>query len=511
MDFGGGCDVGARPCRVFPEGDFRETIAAMKMGGWISVLLETTLTRLRFCDADFMGKRQAIVSVSDLCQAMAFFATAAGYSPAWESLPPDAPSSAAPFADFDSRPGVYKKLLKKVENWSTLAGSRKFAAAKKEVRVAVAGKTRENRVKPSALGVFARGVVVGGASLVSAHATASATAADMETLYHETDVGRLVRELHRLGKYPQDDARFYTHMVYRYYMNDLHKRLADKDRVVRYPSIQRVMDVTLPVDCVGSTPPEFRSFLKSAGGGTVSAVTLPVPSKTERNAVVYGYDFESSVPWVPAVRSKIFDMFVRLNGSDNEDYLQVYPKYLLKGEAGCPEGSRAVVGALARSIEVSDLLKTLGTIERVGPETRSMLNEVLAVDQRVADVFPRYLGHEFQTGGEQLPERIGFFLQKSVRGVFRRIARKMPSFCNDVYTGLEIPYVSMDIFNEFCTERSSMKFHKRDETAWRSFVIDTRRIASILHTWSRKEEVQDFVVRFGSADSFLARVLEGLS
>ena len=498
MDFEGGCDVGARPCRVFPEGDFRQTIADMEMGEWLSALLEETLTRLRFCDADFMGKRQEIVSVSDLCQTMAYFATAAGYSPGWESRS-DAPSSAAPFADFQGRPGVYKKLLIKVENWSTLAGSKKVAAAKKQIKAAVAGKTREMRAKPSALGVFAGGIGVGGAS------------ADMEALYHETDTGRLVRELHQLGKYPQDDARFYAHMVYRYYMNDLHKRLADKKRVVRYPSIQRVLDVTLPVDCVGSTPPEFRSFLKSAGGDTVFAVTLPVPSKTERNAVVYGYDFESSVPWVPAVRSKIFDLFVRLNRSDNDDFMQVYPKYLIRGEAGCPEGRRAVVSALARSIEVSDLLKTLDSIGRVGPETRSMLNAVLAVDQRVADVFPRYLGHEFQTEGEQMRERIGFFLQDSVRGVFRGIARKMPSFCNDIYTGLEIPYVSMDIFNEFCTAKSSMKFQTRDEEAWRSFVIDTRRIASILHAWSRQEEAQDFVDRFGSADSFLARVFEGLS
>lgn len=496
MDFASVRNNGAHTGKAFSAVNIHKNIADMNMGPWISSLLNENLRNAQFCDNDFMGQGGDIVSISELCHTLAYCATVMGYSPTWEKPVPSS-SSSSTFDDFERRPGVYKTMLKKVENMSTLSGGGKLASARKATRISVSAKTSEMRAKPSSLGVFAD---IGDGR----------AAAEMGVIFHETDHKKIVCKLHRLGKHPQNDPRFYIHMVYRYYMNDLHKTLADRDKVLRYPSIQKVMDVKVPVNCVGSTPPEFRSFLKSSRGDTVFVETLPVPSKTEPNTVVYGYDFESTVPWVPVIRAKIFNMFVGLSNSD-QAFLLVYPKYLVKGEWGCAKGNVAVVNALARTIEMNDLARTLHSFRSISPETALMLNRVLSIDRNVAKILPRYTNHPFRTEGEQMRERIGFFLQDSVRGVFRKIASRMPSFCNDIYTGLSICFATMDVFSEFCNTKTSMKFRKREEEVWRNFVIDTHRIASILYAWGRKDEAEEFVQKYGSVDGYLARVMEGLS
>ncbi|CAM9091736.1 unnamed protein product [Ectocarpus sp. 12 AP-2014] len=437
-----------------------------------------------------MGQRGDIVTVSDLCQTMAYYATMMGYLPEWES------SSPSPtFAEFERRPGVFKTMLKKVDNWTTLTGTRKIASVKKRIRVAVHAKTMEMRGNPSSLGVFAE---------------KSGVAVEMQAIYQDTDPKRIICTLHRLGQHSQDDPRFYIHMVYRYYMNDSHKQLADDELVLRYPSLQKVMDIKLPVGCTGSIPPEFRAFMKSAGGSVVSVVTLPVPSKTEANAVVYGQNFESCVPWVPVLRAKIQQVFVDLR-SCGSGFRQIYPRYLIKGQTGSPGGNRVIVDALARSIDMKGVVQTLHSFHDIPPETMALLTKAVKIDDRVAHIFPRYNSHPFRTEGEQLRERIGFFLQDSVRGVFGNIVAKARTFCNDVYVGLGISFVTMDVFNEFATSRASMKFQRRDEDMWRNFIIDIRRVSSVLHAWSRKKEADDFLEKHGSIDGYLLRVTHELS
>lgn len=467
--------------------EITKNVSDMNMGPWISSLIAETLQSAKLADDDFMGKKGDIVTMSELVHAMAYYAAAMGYSSSWELSP------SPTFADFERRPGVYKAISKKIENWSTANGRKKLSGAKKVIRVRVNDKATKVCGRPDSLGVFV------------------SDADDMASIYTDTDYKRIVCKLHKLGMYPQDNPRFYIHMVYRYYMNDFHKHLAEMDKVIRFPSIQKIMDIKLPLNCAVSIPSEFRMFVKAAKGNKVSAVTLPVPSKTTADEVVYGYDFESAVPWVPVMRARIFEMFVELRASASPPlFRQIYPKYLVKGDAGCIEGTKVIVDALARSIEIENLAQTLHRFRHIGPQTRELMDNVLWLNPGIADIFPRYNNHQFLAEGEQLPERVGFFSQESVRGVFRNVTATIPSFCNDIYTGLKISYMAMDAFAEYCTTKNCIIFKKRGEEVWRNFVIDMQKVSSILHAWNRKGEVDQFMQEHRSTDKYLRSVFEQL-
>lgn len=298
-------------------------------------------------------------------------------------------------------------------------------------------------------------------------------------------------------------------MVYRYYMNEFHRQLADENKVLRFPSIQKIMDIKQPLDCSLSIPPEFRTFLKNARGNAIAAVPLPVPSKTNDDEVVYGYDFESALPWVPVMRARIFELFVKLGARDSPNlFLEMYPKYLVKGVEGCEKGNKAVVDGLARSIEMENLVKTLHGFRVVSQERGDFLDKVLSVDSRITGIYQRYNNHPFVSEGEQLRERLGFLLQDSVRGVFRFIADEMPSFCNDIYTSLSISFKTHEVFIEYCTTKTFMNFKRKGEEDWRDFVIDIPKICCILHAWSRKSEANQFVQTYGSVDGYMKSILE---
>ncbi|CAN0249134.1 unnamed protein product [Ectocarpus sp. 6 AP-2014] len=434
-------------------------------------------------DNDFMGESGDIVSIAELVEAMAFYATTMGYSPAaWE------PTLSPTLENFERRPGVYKTLLRKVDNWATLSGSKKLLSVKKLIRIRVSDKMKKVREKPSALGVFDN-------------------AADMATIHGNTNPKSTINSLHLLGKYPDQDPRFYIHMVYRYYMIEYHNQLATEDKVLRFPSFQKILDTTKPIDCIGAIPAEFRTFVRGIRGNSVSTVTTPVPSRTNANEVVYTHNFEATVPWVPVMRAMIYDLFVNLNTR----FREIYPKYLVRGEGGCEKGNVAAVAALARSIEMADLVKTLTGVQSVSVYTKDLLHRMLAVDSRAADIFPRYNSHPFVGEGEQLRERLGFLHQDSVRGVFRRIASKSSSdFCTDIYSGLKIEFKTIEVFKEYCTTKTFMVFKRRDECEWRQFILDTRKICCILHAWSRKKDVDEFVEEYGCGDRYLCRILAEL-
>lgn len=475
------------------EHEIRHTITDMNMGSWISSLVFATLENAEFANDDFVGSSGDAVSIPELVEATVYYAKKMGYDPSWELAPSASSAPSEIFDDFERRSCVYDALSKKVDNWSTLKGGRKLALVKKTVRARVSQKAETMCAKPDSLQVL------------------GSESEDMASIYTETNYKKFFCMLHRLGGCDEEDPRYYIHMVYRYYMNNLHRKLADDNAVLRFPSIQKVMDVKKPVNTVGSTPPEFRMFLKHAKGNAVTVVTLPVPSKEKANEVVYRYSFEKEVVWVPVMRCRIFDVFTELGSRDSSRVAQeIYPKYLVKGEGGSVEGNRTVVTTLARSIEINGLMQTLSNAEKVSPETKKLLRKVLLIDPRVCGIFTRYNNHPFLTEGEQLRERLGFLLQSSVRGVFRYIAKKLSNFCNDIYAGLSMPYATMDVFVEYCTTKNSMKYQQRSETTWREFVINVRKICCILHAWSRKGDVDEFMRTHVSTDAYFNHVLKEL-
>ena len=471
--------------RISPR-EISKTVADMDMGPWISSTIEDAMHGADLADNDFMGKKNDTVSISQIAEAMAYYAATTGYSATWES------GSSSVFDDFRRRPGVYDTLTRKIENLSTQSGNKKLTGVKKCIRMMVNDKEKEMFGRPSSLGAFV-------------------DADDMLTIFLETNIRDMIISLHNLGKYPQENPRFYVHMIYRYYLNDFHRRMADQGKVLRFPSILKIMDITHPIDCTLTIPSEFRMFIKSARGNKVAAVTLPVPSKSTANEVVYGYDFESAVPWVPVMRARMYDLFSGITAKkDDEVVEQIYPKYLVKGENGSEVGNNTVVNALAKSIEMDNLVRTLDGLERMSPHVKELFDKILAIDARVANVHMRYSEHHFHAEGEQLPERVGFFAQESVRGLFQEIAASMSSFCDDMYTGLNIKYDTVDLFVEYCTTKNFMTFKKRGEELWRDFVINMQKICCVLHAWDRKLDVDRFIRQYGSTDGFLRSELREL-
>lgn len=142
--------------------------------------------------------------------------------------------------------------------------------------------------------------------------------------------------------------------------------------------------------------------------------------------------------------------------------------------------------------------------------TKDLLDRVLSIDSRVADIFPRYNSHPFLGEGEQLHERLEFVHQDFIKGVFRHTASKTSEFCTDIYSGLKIEFKTIEVFEEYCTTNNFMAFKRRDEVEWRQFTVDTRMICCIWHAWSRKRDCDEFVKEYGRGDRYLCRILEEL-
>lgn len=461
--------------------EISKTIADMDMGPWISSIIEDALHSADLGDNDFMGKKGDTVSISDIVEAMAYYAAVTGYSTAWES------NSSSVFENFGRRPGVYETLTRKLENVSTQNGNKKLTGVKKCIRVRVSDKAKTMSGKPSPVGVFVDG------------------ADDIAEIYYVTENAEFINSLHKLGECSQENPRFYVHMIFRYYMNDFHKKMADQGQVLRFPSILKIMDIKNPYVCTLSIPSEFRMFIKSARGDKVSTVTLPVPSKSKADEVIYGYDFESAVPWVPVMRARIFEVFNVLCSTESAEVLrQIYPACLLKGN----EWNSVVVDALAKSIEMEHLVQTLDGLRGTSPDAKIFFEKVLVVDARVANVYTRYNQHLFEAEGEQLPERVGFFAQESVRGIFYKIATSMSSFCNDMYTSLNIKFATVDLFVEYCTTKNFMTYKKRGDECWRDFVINMQKICCVLNAWNRRLEVDRFLRENGTTDGILRSAIE---
>lgn len=111
----------------------------------------------------------------------------------------------------------------------------------------------------------------------------------MESLFRLDDPLEFIERLQSLGDHPQDDPRYYVHMVFRYFLSELHQCLACRGEVMQFPSLQKVLDAKHKVSSRASLPSEFRSFMKNtAGKDAPVVVSLPVPSKTVPNKVACG-------------------------------------------------------------------------------------------------------------------------------------------------------------------------------------------------------------------------------
>ena len=458
---------------TFSDKDIEQAIISMGISSYISSIVEDAIKKAEFHPHDFMGSEQSLVSVDDIVISMLYYAFTVGKKtedPMWED---------ECYEDFSKRDKTFNKVLKKVEISSTKTGSRKISSVKKKIRSSVESKEfgKETYVDP--IGVFTE-------------------SRDMEEIVNLKDAKKFVMALHSLGDYPEEDPRYYIHTIFRFHINEAHNYLCESGKVMRFPTIQRWMDIFTPVSSITNLPPEFRDLMRRIGASQITVVTLPVPSKTAPNTVVYGYDFES-IPWVRFMRQEISKFFLRWKTPSCEEFLEVYPKNLVLGNS-C---NKVTTDVLAKSTEMETLMKSYESMMTKNVDTKIFIDISTAVPE-VADIHCKYNNKVFNAPGEQLRERRGFFLNSMVRNVFQDIFKKNSSFCNDVYDTLSISYDILPDFEDYCGSKKSMKnFLADNENMWRVFIQSMEKICMVFHVVSRIKEVNDFYCRYGSPESFV--------
>jgi len=458
---------------TFLDKDIEQSIFSMGITSYISPLVEDAIKNEKFHHSDFMGSEQSLVSVDDIVFSMLYYAFSIGRTngdPKWEG---------ECYEDLSRRDKIFNRLLKKVENSSTKTGSRKISSVKKKIRSSVESREFREEKPLDAIGVFTE-------------------SRDMEEILNLKGARDFVMALHSLGDHPEEDPRYYIHTIFRYHINEAHNFLCETEKVMMFPTIQKWMDITAPVSSITNLPPEFRDFMKHVGMSQAPVASLPVPSKTIPNTVVYGYDFES-VPWVRFMRQEISNFFFKWRTPSSRDFLEVYPSNLLMGNP-C---NKVTTEVLARSTDMETLMRSYESMKKKNVDMKIFI-DISTVFPEVTDIYCKYNNKVFNAPGEQLRERRGFFVNSIVRQVFQNVCKKYSSFCNDVYDTLSISYDTLPDFEDYCGPKKSVKnFIADNENTWRVFIQSLEKICMVFHVVSRIKEVDDFYSTYGSPESFV--------
>lgn len=253
----------------------------------------------------------------------------------------------------------------------------------------------------------------------------------------------LIETMQEWGNSPEDNPKYYLHIVFRYQLRLLHDALVRKDRVLQHPSLQCILDVMYPNASCSKFPPEFKRFMLDCSERSVTVTSLPVPKRGSAKDVTYGNNFESS-PAVSALRRKLQKTIVRWS------YQNVYPRYLIKGR----EGNDAIVRAVAASAVARERRK-IATSTHV-----ASISRVVESVPAAAGIGAKYAKRTHKTSGERLKERLGFFLRPSVRDVFAAIKRE--GFVEEVF---DLSRSSLNYFRNFdsyCTADLPLLFLDSD-------------------------------------------------
>ena len=485
---------------VYSENDVGSCVESIGVGEWVASLVQASVNSAQFNKRDFLGgdsiiptkKTESIIPIATMVPAMSYFAFKCGISGRDTEWDGDC------YRHFREGSETFEKALKRVESCTTKGGRRKIAQIRREIRQGV--EEREQRQRDLAGNGDGAGAGTPGEFVF-------AGVPEMESLFRLDDPLEFIERLQSLGDHPQHDPRYYVHMVCRYFLSDLHQCLAARDEVMRYPTLQKVLDAKHGVSSRSNLPPEFRSFMKRTGGKYAPVVaSLPVPSKTVPNEVVYGFDFES-VPWVWALRKKIYESFSGWKDPSSRAFADIYPECLLSGSGN----NGAVLKAVAKSYEMDGVRDCIASVEDA--ELAQKLQDAVAAHPKVAAVYTRYCSSNmFGGSGDQLAARQGFFNMSANRAAFQGLIKAKSLSCEDIYGALTMRFDTIDSFLDYCTAgRRPLSYDKRDEDVRRAFVGDMERICYTLECFSKKAEAGLFFAEHESTDEYLCGVLSGFT
>lgn len=219
---------------------------------------------------------------------------------------------------------------------------------------------------------------------------------DAKELISENNHG-FIMKMQKWGTYPDTDRRYYLHMVFRFYVQEYHRYMVEKNLVLFSPSFHMILDILYPNGCKSCFPPEFKTFLLNSGGNIVNITTLPVPSKECSKNVKYGENFEN-ISEVSYLRRFIYEKYQTwISGKE-----LFYPSFLYNGNVGNDDISRTFI-EIYKSDKFNNDLHMLDSLPI------KEMEEILDSTSNLNNLYDDYMNHSFVTTGEQLIERMNFF------------------------------------------------------------------------------------------------------
>lgn len=298
-----------------------------------------------------------------------------------------------------------------------------------------------------------------------------------------SDINTFIKTMQSWGKYPQNDRKYYLHMVSRYYLRKYHTSMSDAGIVLESPSYQYILDTVDPNGCDTRFPSEFRRFLVDTEGRSFKTANIPVPVKGSGTEVRYDVNFEL-IPEVASMRRKITSIFRRWRDEGLEKRTSiVYPKFLLVGD----EGNTSILEAVSRAETCKLIRKSLPRMEGM---CERKLSATLQRHPKMGRLYEEYTKTIFRTHGEQLRERFGFFVMTCVRSMFVTFKNEGVMdelFENNRGIGME-KYSPMD---NFCTSGRSLVTIERDEDVCRSLLMILVDVSFLFYVFKNKGLAQD--------------------
>ena len=460
--------------KKYSEHYIKDALCEMGMEKWIVSIVKSAIINFNLYESDFIGKTECSITVHDLITSLFYYAFKVGNHVEWEG---------ELVSEFKRRPKNYENILNKVENFTTGKGLKKFNSIKRSVREGVEHNYKKIVKEYDSLGVF-----VG--------------YSDIELLFNEKDNSKFLKILHDFGNCEQNNPRYYLHMIYRLYISELHVKLNERGVVIRYPSFQQIMDIKYPVNSFPGIPVDFRNFIKNSLGMKVPVVSLPVPSKTKYGKIVYDFNFEL-ISWVPILRNKIHIKFHEWENSKYSECVQFYPKYLINGNPG-NEKIVKIQAEIAMKRELQSKISSIGAVDD------SFIEDIVERVPGIEKISEDYENHKFKTSGDNLRERLGFFMRTNVRKLFKELTKSNKNICSDIYSYLNLPEETIGKFIEYCFKEAYMVYRKNDEEDWREFLFILGKISSCFNAYSKKVEINKLIEEYGSISNYASRLIINL-
>ena len=299
---------------------------------------------------------------------------------------------------------------------------------------------------------------------------------------------QFINNIQDWGKFDISDHRYYLHMVFRYYLNEYQKLMIKRGSVIAFPSYQNILDNISPNGCKNGFPPEFISFLKDSAGRSFDVRTLPVPIKGCGKNVTFEYNFEE-IPDVSSFRRMIYYNFLKWEEYYTKYNICIFPEFLISGN----ENNSVIYEAALKSKRNETLKKDIRKLDSID---KSKMDEIIKLNKNIVNAYDKYSTHSFETAGEQLDERFGYF-------VFNRSS----FYCMDGFVDIFFQNSTsrMDVYiniKNFCDKNESISFSK-NQVVMREMLISLKEIIYIFHLYSN--------ISFSSDNNILKDCIKNLS